>query len=88
MLGYKELFNRKPGTAADVSDDVLRRILKAPNLGMHEDTSEHEKNRDVEVARKMMNRYGLEQAGAEPGLWSPSACCLLYRLLLAVLTSA
>lgn len=49
LIGYEEVFNRKPEAAQDVDDNVLRRIRKALNLGMHGDTPGHEQNQAMNV---------------------------------------
>jgi hypothetical protein len=62
--GHQEVFNRKPEAAAAVSEDVLRRIRKALALGLHAAGSPAEKEHAMRRATKLMQQYGLSQAGA------------------------
>lgn len=64
LSGHQEVFNRKPDAVAEVSDDVLRRIRGALKLGLHEGGTQCEKDQAMRLATKLMQSYGLSQAGA------------------------
>ena len=64
LSGHQEVFNRKPEAAAEVSDDVLRRIRKALDLGLHPGGYQCEKDQAMRRATKLMQSYGLSRAGA------------------------
>jgi hypothetical protein len=62
VIGEEDLFGCK-SKQHQVSDDVMARIRKALALGLHPGGTEAEKTHAMRRATKLMQQYGLSQAG-------------------------